>query len=143
MVPLRSKGTKLLSIVNEYLNITFNSDDSSETNISYNNPDQSLNGAEVSRYTFLEYFNFLINDIQTNGSYVTSLNKKMETEHSLLNKSNSSYGSLGEINLNTLEKAKEEYVKEYKGSNWALANDINIPFANDTNLWNKVDNLYK
>ena len=106
------------------------------------NPDCSPNGAEVSRYTFLEYLKFLIKDLKTNGSYVKALNKELEKRHSSLNPASSSHGNLGTIDLTTLEKAKQDFEKEYKGSNWALANDASIPFANDVALWSKVDTLF-
>jgi hypothetical protein len=102
-----------------------------------------LDGAEVSRYTFLEYLQFLIKDIRTQGSYVTQLNQQIEqTEQnkvSIESLSKSKEKTLGKIDLDTLEQVKQAYIKEYKSSNWALANDKTIPFANDIDLWTKVE----
>lgn len=40
-----------------------------------------------------------------------------------------------------LETAIEKYCRESKGENWVLADRTDIPFANDTKLWDKVDAL--
>ena len=105
-----------------------------------NNPDYYPEGAEVSRYTFLEYLKFLIKDIKDNNSvYVNALNQKIKDVHSKLKLEDA---SLGLITLNQLETAIEKYCSEYKGENWALANQTDIPFANDLELWAKVDSCW-
>jgi hypothetical protein len=118
--------------------IEFNS---SEVQNCAENPDYSPNGAEVSRYTFLEYLKFLIFDIKSNNSrYVNNLNQKIKSVHSSLGLPDS---SLGQITLNQLEIAIDKYCREYKGDNWALSNQTDIPFANDFQLWAKVDNSWQ
>jgi hypothetical protein len=105
-----------------------------------NNPDLSLAGAEVSRYTFLEYLKFLKYDIKVRNSfYVNFLNKKMAFEHSSINPSDSGFGTLGKITLERLEIAIQKFCAEYKDQNWKLAGRKDIPYANDRVLWTKVD----
>lgn len=101
-----------------------------------NDPDFSNEGAEVSRYTFLEYLRFLIFNAQVaRNGYVDRLNAKLEKEYGSLNKGS---GTVGCITLDGLRKAIDRYSEEYVGDNWALANDSSIPFANDPSLWAKV-----
>lgn len=130
-------------IAKEYTNYTFNDPDLDQTNIDSSNPDFKLDGAEISRYTFLEYLKFLTKDVLTKGSYVKALNQKMSDEYSVLSASQPSCGSLGQIDLNTLTEATKAFVKEYKGDNWKLAKNEIIPFANDASLWKKVEDLFK
>lgn len=105
-----------------------------------NNPDISLAGAEVSRYTFLEYLRFLKYDIIVkNSSYTNFLNEKMAFEHGSINPSDSRFGTLGKITLERLEIAIQKFCAEYKGQNWRLAGRKDIPYANDGDLWTKVD----
>ncbi len=122
----------------------------------HNNPDFSLAGAEVSRYTFLEYLLFLISDIKNNNSvYVNALNNKITLDSNKTNVSNYSLElestvvdnrpsnlNLGEITLNQLESAKKQFCAEYKANNWALSGCQDIPYANDSNLWEKVDSSW-
>ena len=109
-----------------------------------NNPDYYPSGVEISRYTFLEYLRFLIKDIKSNNSaYVDALNQKIKDIHSKLKPEDPSYGALGQITLKQLEIAIDKYCSEYKGENWVLANQTNIPFANDPELWAKVDNCWQ
>ena len=135
-------------IAKEYSNYTYSVDkdewieaNSSVKESEYlNNPDYYPGGAEISRYTFLEYLKFLIKDIKDNNSvYVNALNQKIKNVHSKLKLEDA---SLGLITLNKLETAIEQYCSEYKGENWALANDTDIPFSNDLELWAKVDNCW-
>jgi hypothetical protein len=148
-------------ITKEYLNYSFNIDNDEWVEISSpssslhagqkpemldfeSNPDYLPNGAEVSRYTFLEYLKFLIFDIKyKNSFYVNNLNKKIKSVHSSLKPSDPSFGNLGQITLNQLEKAIDKYCREYKGENWALSNRTDILFANDPQLWAKVDNSWQ
>jgi hypothetical protein len=138
-------------IVKEYLKYRFNVDNDecseydSTKGLDYSaNPDLYPNGAEVSRYTFLEYLKFLIFDIKYNNSlYVNNLNQKIKSVHSSLKSSDASFGNLGQITLNQLETAIDNYCREYKGENWLLSNQTDIPFANDSQLWTKVDNSWQ
>lgn len=50
--------------------------------------------------------------------------------------------NLGEITLNQLEIAKKQFCAEYKANNWALSGCQDIPYANDSNLWEKVDSSW-
>ncbi len=125
-------------IAKEYTQDTFDStnenfDVSSTPNPSGgSNPDFNLAGAEVSRYTFLEYLRFLIYDIKKNNSlYVNALNQQMAFN---------SQG--GKITLNKLEIAMQEFCDEYKGENWALVKREDIPYANNLSLWEKVDSSW-
>lgn len=104
------------------------------------NPDFSLEGAEVSRYTFLEYLRFLKFDLKKNQSkYVNALNERMTLRYRELVPDNSTGERLGQITLEQIEKATQQFCNEYKGNNWALADRQDIPFANDPKLWEKVD----
>jgi hypothetical protein len=71
---------------------------------------------------------------------VNNLNQKIKSVHSSLGLPDS---SLGQITLNQLEIAIDKYCREYKGDNWALSNQTDIPFANDFQLWAKVDNSWQ
>lgn len=131
-------------IAKEYSKNTFHLDlsppcsESQKTNL--NNPDLFLAGAEVSRYTFLEYLKFLKYDIKVkNSSYINVLNKKITLEHGSINPSDSRFGTLGKITLERLEICIQKFCAEYKGENWRLAERKDIPYANDGNLWTKVD----
>lgn len=105
-----------------------------------NNPDYILTGAEVSRYTFLEYLKFLIFDINSNDSrYVNVLNQKIEKDYYLFQERTQSSSLLKYITLETLKIAIQKYCLEYKGQNWALSSRPDISFANNTDLWKKVD----
>jgi hypothetical protein len=42
----------------------------------------------------------------------------------------------------SLKNAYKQYCSEYKGSNWVLSNRTDILFANDTSLWDKVDETW-
>lgn len=120
------------------LNHTVNVKDSLFVDLS--NPDFSLNGAEVSRYTFLEYLRFLIFDIKFNNSqYVNNFNQKMATKHCIINSLN---GEVGKITLETLEKAITKYYAEYVRDNWTLSSRKDIFYANNIELWNKVENTW-
>lgn len=138
-------------IAKEYLEYSFNADNdewvefNSLDGLDYLvNPDYYPNGAEVSRYTFLEYLRFLIFDIKHNNSlYVNNLNQKIKSVHASLKLSDPSFGNLGQITLNQLETAIDKYCREYKGENWALSGQSDIPFANDHQLWAKVDNSWQ
>lgn len=102
------------------------------------NPDLSIDGAEVSRYTFVEYLKFLIYDIQFNNSaYVNALNQALVTQNGSREASQTEV--VGEITLTQVEKTLEKFCAEYKGSNWALSTREDIPFSNDSLLWKKVD----
>lgn len=140
-------------IVNEYSKYTFNESDSKpdnfidETNanqtIYFDNPDLYSTGAEVSRYTFLEYLRFLKYDIKVNNSkYINCLNQKMASEHAKVDSSSSSFGELGKLTLETLEEATKKYYAEYVGKNWALYLRKDIFNANNTELWKKVENTW-
>lgn len=101
-------------------------------------PDLSIEGAEVSRYTFVEYLKFLVYDMKFNNSaYVNALNQALITQYG--SKTASQTEVLGEITLTQVEKALEQFCAEYQGSNWALSTREDIPFANDSSLWMKVD----
>jgi hypothetical protein len=101
-------------------------------------PDDSWEGVEVSRYTFLEYLRFLLFDICSNNSiYVNSLNNKIQED--FLHSKQRKTGQIELITYEKLETAMHNYCQEFKGANWALANDKEIPFANDKDLWAKVD----
>lgn len=138
-------------IAKEYSNYTFIIDNdewievSSLKGLDYlNNPDYYPSGADISRYTFLEYLRFLIKDIKSNNSaYVDALNQKIKDVHSKLKPEDPSYGDLGQITLKLLETAIDKYCSEYKGANWVLASQTDIPFANDLELWAKVDNCWQ
>lgn len=107
------------------------------------NPDLSLNGAEVSRYTFLEYLRFLIFDIQKKkSSYVNALNKRIEADYFSSNEEKSNSVVVGQITLKSLEIAISKFSAEYKGENWALAKRNDIPNANNSVLWAKVDHTW-
>lgn len=111
-----------------------------------NNPDLCLAGAEVSRYTFLEYLRFLKYDIKVKNSfYLNFLNKKMAREHSSINPSDARFGThlKGKITLERLEIAIQQFCAEYKGDNWGLAGRKDIPYANDHELWTKVDSSWR
>lgn len=109
-----------------------------------NNPDYILTGAEVSRYTFLEYLRFLIFDINSNDSqYVNELNKKIETDSFLFQKTLKLTNRLDFITLEKLQIAIEKYCLEYKGKNWAFSSQEDLPFANNTSLWQKVDDCWQ
>lgn len=111
--------------------------------VSTNNPDIDVAGAEVSRYTFLEYIRFLMYDIRKNNSrYVQLLNTKISKRHDEIDSSSASYGEMGEITLEKLEIAMKQFCEEYKGDNWALAFRKDIPYANDQVLWNDVDQTW-
>ena len=98
----------------------------------------------MSRYTFLEYLRFLIFDIKSNNSqYVNTLNQKMASEHRKINPSSPSFGELGKITLETLEKAIKKYRVEFVGNNWALSSRKDIFFANNIELWNEVENTWQ
>nr|YP_009629537.1 hypothetical protein [Chlorococcum tatrense]AYQ94321.1 hypothetical protein [Chlorococcum tatrense] len=112
------------------------------TTVKAEDPDFEANNAEVSRYTFLEYLKFLIFDIKRRQStYVNTLNQRMSLEQApqLVN---SVGGHSGKITLDVLEAAIKAYCNEYKGENWALSARKDILFANDQELWEKVDALY-
>jgi hypothetical protein len=116
--------------------------------IDQDDPDLDLNGAEVSRYTFFEYLRFLVYDIKSNNSqYVNTLNRKMKQKYSVLvdklEASGPSYGELEGITLQKLETALEQFSLEYKGKNWALWYREDIPYANNTLLWQKVDQTWQ
>lgn len=101
-------------------------------------PDDSWEGAEVSRYTFLEYLRFLLFDIRSNNSiYVNSLNNKIQED--FLHSKQRKTGQIELITYEKVERAMHNYCQEFKGASWALANDKEIPFANDKDLWAKVD----
>lgn len=107
------------------------------------NPDCSLEGIEVSRYTFCEFLRFLIYDIQTNGTYVSDLNKQIEKEHEIFVKKNPQKNTLWKpITLDKTIHALEKFCAEYKGENWAMAENSEIPFANNPELWRKVENSW-
>lgn len=132
-------------IAEEFSKYMFDFSENSLTNTNQNildsEPDFDINGAEVSRYTFLEYLRFLLFDIKSNNStYVNVLNQTLKTKYETveLNSNN----CIGEINCNHLEKAIENFCKEYKGDNWAFANRNDILFANNLELWEKVDNSW-
>ena len=118
------------------------------TKMDITNPDFQLAGAEVSRYTFLEYLRFLIFDIQKkNSTYVNTLNEKMALEYTSMTQVNplpaSLSGNLGKITLEQLEiTAIKQFCSEYKGENWGLYRRKDIPYANDQRLWAKVEALY-
>lgn len=102
------------------------------------NPDFSIEGAEVSRYTFVEYLKFLIYDMKFNNSiYVNALNQALITQYGSMVASQTDL--VGEITLTQVEKALTKFCAEYKGANWALSTCEDIPFANDSLLWMKVD----
>jgi hypothetical protein len=106
------------------------------------NPDLSIEGAEVSRYTLLEYLKFLRFDIKYRDSaYVNELNKKMQNRYEKLSISESE-NTIGEINLVQIELTIQSFSAEYKGEKWGLAHRKDIPFANDSELWAKVDNVW-
>nr|YP_007890151.1 putative site-specific DNA endonuclease [Pleodorina starrii]YP_007890195.1 putative site-specific DNA endonuclease [Pleodorina starrii]AFY64422.1 putative site-specific DNA endonuclease [Pleodorina starrii]AFY64463.1 putative site-specific DNA endonuclease [Pleodorina starrii] len=137
-------------IATKYSNVTFSLNKDELINVEDNqeidssNPDFSLGGAEVSRYTFLEYLRFLIFDIKSNNSqYVNTLNQKMASEHRKINPSSPSFGELGKITLETLEKAIKKYRVEFVGNNWALSSRKDIFFANNIELWNEVENTWQ
>lgn len=133
-------------IANEYKAYFFEPDNDWEESIptkneaGSDNPDLTPNGAEVSRYTFLEYLKFLIYDVKKNNSnYVNLLNKKLEADYNKLKKPDT---TLEKITLEKLEIALEKYCNEYKAEKWALSKREDIPFANDTQLWAKVDQTW-
>lgn len=108
------------------------------------NPDLDLGGAEVSRYTFLEYLRFLIFDIKKNkSSYVNALNKRIVADYSSANEEYLHLDNVGKVTLESLENAIEKFSAEYKGENWALACQNDIPYANDRDLWAKVDRTWQ
>lgn len=135
-------------IAKEYSSFSFFEIQHSTENVfSMFDPDENLDGIEVSRYTFCEYLRFLCFDIQKNNSvYVKSLNEKIEKQHFSFVKSSTKKGlnSKGEWSPITLEKlvsAYNTYCEEYKGENWAFAT-TNLPFANDVKLWEKVEKTW-
>ena len=105
------------------------------------NPDFPIQGAEVSRYTFVEYLKFLIYDMKFNNSeYVNALNQALMTQYS---SAEGTQARVGEITLPQLEEALAAFCAEYKGANWALSTREDIPFANDSSLWMKVDAVWQ
>lgn len=108
------------------------------------NPDFVITGAEVSRYTFLEYLKFLKFDIKMkNSSYISYLNKKCLLEQASIPLLDPRFGVCEKITLKKLEMAIQKFCLEYKGHNWDLSERMDIPYANDSNLWNKVDLLWQ
>jgi hypothetical protein len=120
--------------------LTTNSDSIGDSELNDSNPDFGLDGAEVSRYTFLEYVKFLIHSIKNKTSYVRELNNLLIKNFQ--EKGNKETEVPGQITLQLLQQAMEEYCAEYKGNNWFHANSQSIPFANDTSLWQKVENSW-
>ncbi len=98
----------------------------------------------------------MISDIKNNNSvYVNALNNKitldynkidvsifsLELESTVADNTSSNFNP-AKITLNQLENAKKEFCAEYKGNNWALSGCQDIPYANDLNLWEKVDSSW-
>jgi hypothetical protein len=84
------------------------------------NPDISFSGAEVSRYTFLEYLKYLIFDIKYNQSkYVDALNEKIafDFKKGFANSSTENFGRFSKITLDQLEVATKKFCAEYKSKN--------------------------
>jgi hypothetical protein len=63
----------------------------------------------------------------------------MELEHRSINPPDSRFGNLEKITLERLEMAIQKFCAEYKSDNWGLAGREGIPYANDHDLWTKVD----
>lgn len=111
-----------------------------------NNPDFSFEGPEVSRYTFLEFLKFLEYDLKTNGGYVQALNTRLIEEQKELSKLSSGQKKenaiVGKITLESVKSSIKAFCDSYKGENWVFATKEGIPFANDRDLWDKVDNSW-
>lgn len=100
-------------------------------------------GAQVSRYTFLEYLYFLKWDLTKNqGTYTKKLNKKVQKHYSSLGFKQQNK-LLGEITLKSIVLAIKNFSLEYKGSNWALAQTKEIFNANNKTLWAEVDKTWQ
>lgn len=104
-----------------------------------------LEGAKVSRYTFLEYLKFLLFDIQyENSTYMAALAKKMQTDFSK-HKTSKSFNldtKCFDLSEEKLLSALEKYRKSFVGENWIFASNANLPFANDLKFWEKVENTW-
>ncbi len=85
---------------------------------------------------------FLIFDIQTNGTYVSDLNKQIEKEYTIFVKKNPKNTLWKPITLQNTFSAYEKFCAEYKADNWAMAENPDIPFANNPELWTKVENSW-
>lgn len=101
-------------------------------------------GAEVSRYTWLEYLKFFKFDIKVKkSSYINCLNQSCLVEQSKIPLSDLRFGGYETITLEKLEKAIQKFCLEYKGQNYKLSEFSDIPYANDLLLWNKVDSSWR
>lgn len=132
-------------IAQEFSKYAFDLSEESSTNtdptILDTEPDFDINGAEVSRYTFLEYLRFLVFDMKSkNSKYVNVLNETLKSKYRKVGLD--SENCIGEIQCNHLETAIESFCQEYKGDNWVFANRNDILFANNPELWEKVDNSW-
>lgn len=104
---------------------------------------QDFEGAEVSRYTFLEYLRFLLYEKKSKKSdYIAALEKKMQNDFSR-NQNLRKPGNIFSFTEEKLSFAFEQYKKSFQGENWSLASDSTIPFANNQELWKKVENTWK
>jgi len=119
------------------------SEDSTDLVDDASNPDFLFQGAEVSRYTFLEYLRFLSFDIRSNQSrYVTELMNKMTHDSASLDSTNPRFGEVGSLTLEQLDLATQKFCLEYQGANWMLSTRQDILFANNPELWAKVENSW-
>jgi len=140
--------TKIINISKQYSSIELDLLDSFKEGLflfdeNNNNPNLNLQNANVSRYTFLEYLRFLIFNIQKeDSSYVNALNAQILVDYSSTVPKSADADIVGQITLELLKKATEEFSAEYKGNNWALAGRNDIFNANNSDLWAKVDNSW-
>lgn len=101
-------------------------------------------GAEVSRYTFLEYLKFLQFDIlMNNSSYVNDLNHRCLIEQLSISLSDPQFGCCKKITVKKLKQATKKFCLEYKRNNWKFSKCSDIPYANDSYLWDQVDRSWQ